>query len=306
MKKILIYTALFAGFFAAVSCDKNLPPVFDDANAFVAFDKASASMDEAVVDEEGNILPQTEILRIPVTLGSVKGLAETIKFTVTDGTAKAGVNYNLLTTSGTLSFDASNRTAYIEIQPLYFDEYTGDVKFTIELTPSDNIAVGLASTCTVTIGDVNHPLTDLFGTYVATCPDSTEGETFKFSIFKDENDDHMVWFFNLFANSGWAADNTVFYGNVDDDMTTITIPYGQTSEYKYTGGIPVTLYWADLDFDGEGAGTGKTGSNTVTIVKDETGKVTGLKFQEGLGFEGLLEGLGYIGVVLPDITAEKQ
>jgi len=73
MKKILIYTALFAGFFAAVSCDKNLPPVFDDANAFVAFDKASASMDEAVVDEEGNILPQTEILRIPVTLGSVKG-----------------------------------------------------------------------------------------------------------------------------------------------------------------------------------------------------------------------------------------
>lgn len=306
MKKILIYTALFAGFFAAVSCDKNLPPVFDDANAFVAFDKASVGMDEAIVDEKGNIFPQTEVLRVPVTLGSVQGLASTIKFTVTDGTAKAGVNYNLLTTSGTLSFDANNRTAYIEIEPLYFDEYTGDLKFTIELSPSDNVALGLASTCTVTIGDVNHPLTDLFGTYLATCLDSTEGENFKFSISKDEKDDHMVWFFNLFANTGWADDDTVFYGNVDDDMTTITIPYGQTSEYQYTGGIPVTLYWVGPDWDGEGAGEGKTGSNVVTIVKDENGKVTGLQFQEGLGFMGLLEDLGYIGLVLPDITAEKQ
>lgn len=307
MKKILIYTALFVGLFAAVSCDKNQPPVFDDANAFVAFDKASFSMDEAIIDEEGNILPQTEKLRLPVTLGSVKGLAETVKFTVIDGTAKAGVNFNLLTTSGTLSFDAQNRTQYIEFELLYFAEYTGDLKFTVELTPSDNVAVGLASKCTVTVGDVDHPLTDLLGTYIFTCSDSTEGSQYEVQLFKDEDDDHMVWFYNLFANSGWAIPQTMFYGNVDETLSTIVIPYGQTSEYKYSGSIPVTLYWIDSNEAGDDwENEGKTGSNTVQIIKDDTGKVTGLKFQEGLGFMGLLENLGYIGVAIPDITAEKQ
>lgn len=297
MKKILIITALFVGLFAAVSCDKNQPPVFDDANAFVAFDKASFSIDEAIIDADGNILPQTEKLRVPVTLGSVKGLAETVKFTVTDGTAKAGVNFNLLTTSGTLAFDAQNRTQYIEFEVLYYDEYTGDLKFTVELTPSDNVSVGLASKCTVTVGDVDHPLTDLLGTYKAA---SGDGNVWPMTLYKDENDDHMVWFFDLFGNPGWSDFDTMFYGNVDDDLTTINIPFGQTSEYKYGGQTPITLYWVNDDDQ-----VGKTGSLNVKIMKDADGRIIGLDFGEEYGFYALLEGLGYVGLVYPQIIAEK-
>ncbi len=299
MKKILIYSALLFGLFATASCDKNLPPVFDDANAFIAFDKASASIDEAIIDEDGNILPQTEILRLPVTLGSVKGLAETVKFTVKDGTAKAGVNFKLKTTSGTLSFDAVNRTQYIEIEALYYDEYTGDLKFTVELQASDNVALGLASTCTVTIGDVDHPLADLLGSYVAT---SDDGTVWDMDLYKDEDDDHMVWFFDLFGNPGWAIFDTMFYGNVSEDLSTIIIPFGQTSVYKYGGETPVTLYWLDNDDN-----VGKTGSMTVSILRDATtGKITGLDFGTEYGFYALLEGLGYVGLVYPQIIAEKQ
>lgn len=299
MKKILIYTALFIGLFSAVSCDKNLPPVFDDANAFVAFDSASFGIDEAIITDDGSIVPQTEVLRLPVTLGSVKGLTETIKFIVKDGTAKAGVNFKLKTSSGTLSFDAANRTQYIEIEPLYFDEYTGDLKFTVELQASENVALGLASTCTVTIGDVDHPLADLLGSYAATSGDGTE---WIMELYKDENDDHMVWFFDLFGNPGWSIPTTMFYGNVSEDMSTIVIPFGQTTEYKYGGSTPVTLYWLDNDDQ-----VGKTGSMTVSILRDATsGKITGLDFGTEYGFYALLEGLGYVGLVYPQIIAEKQ
>ena len=73
MKKVFLYMLLIAGMAAAVSCSKNLPPVFDDANAFVAFDQANAALDEAIIKEDGTIVPQTETIKIPVTLGSVKG-----------------------------------------------------------------------------------------------------------------------------------------------------------------------------------------------------------------------------------------
>lgn len=297
MKKVLLYITLFAGIFAATSCDKNLPPVFDDANAFVAFDSATASIDEAVVEKDGSIKNQAT-LRIPVTLASVKGLTETVKFTVADGTAKAGVNYNLKTTSGTISFDAENRTQYIEFEILYFNEYTGDRNFIVTRSENENINLGYLSSCTVTVGDVDHPLSALIGEYTAT---SGDGNVWSMVLKKDEKDDHMVWFFNIFGNAGWAIDGTMFYGNVDDEMESINIPFGQQSVYKYGGETPVTLYWLDNDDK-----VGKTGSITVKILKDADGKITGLDFGTEYGFYALLEGLGYVGLVYPQITAVKK
>lgn len=303
MKKILIHIALLAGIFAAFSCSKNLPPVFDDANAFVAFDTASASIDEAVVDENGEIQPQTEILRLPVTLGSVKGLAETIKFNVTDGTAKAGVNFNLKTTSGTLSFDANNRTQYIEFEALYYDQYTGDLSFTVELTPTDNVAVGATNICKVTIGDVDHPLADLIGAYTMSGTDYWDGPSrWTLTLYKDEKDDHMVWLDNLYNNAGWAGRSDLrFYGNVNDDLTTITIPLGQTTEYKYSNGEALVLLGLDADFEGY-----DSGNTVVTIVKDASGRITGLDFGEEYGFWVQIPGAGNIGIVLPGLSAVKN
>ena len=50
---------------------------------------------------------------------------------------------------------------------------------------------------------------------------------------------------------------------------------------------------------------GKTGSVDVAIIKDDNNKIIGLDFGEEYGFYALLEGLGYVGLVYPQITAEK-
>ncbi len=332
MKKVFTYiTLLSAGLLLVASCSKNEPPVFDDANAFVAFERSSVSQNEAGVKPSGEIYEWDEehTLKVPVTLASLKGISETVKFEIVettkddkgnevvlyhdlwdkkgdpddkanwkDITAHRDVNFRLLTTSGTLSFDADHRTQYIEFELIYNPEYTGDLKFDIKLSKPESVNLGYASTCTVTIGDVNHPLTDLLGDYSAKDRDGTE---WTMSLYKDEKDDHMVWFFNLFGNANWADFDTMFYGNVDAELTKINIPFGQTSEYKYSGETPVTLYWV-MDDDS----VDKTGSVDVAIIKDDNNKIIGLDFGKEYGFYALLEGLGYVGLVYPQITAEKN
>lgn len=324
MKRIFTYlTILSAGIVLAASCSKNQPPVFDDSRAFVAFDKPTVSINEAIVEPDGTIVPQTAVLRVPVTLASTKGIAETVKFTVKDEeflykdyidpegdlkdksnwidkTAHEDVNFKLKTTSKTLTFTAEQRTQYIEFDVLYLDTYTGDLKFDIVLSKPESIDLGFNTTCVVVISDVNHPLTAILGDYAADSTTEAAKGPWTMTLLKDETDDHMVWFFNLFGNAGWADYDTMFYGNVDDDLSKINIPFGQTSEYLYGGETPVTLYWLKDDDT-----VGKTGSVDVTIVKDADGKVLKLDFGEEYGIYALLEGLGWVGLVYPQIIAEK-
>ena len=111
----------------------------------------------------------------------------------------------------------------------------------------------------------------------------------------------MVWFDNLFANAGWAGDDTMFYGNVDDDKTTIILPLGQTTEYIYSNGNPVML----LGLTTEGNGY-DSGNITVTILREEeTNKVIGLDFGEEYGVWAYIEDAGTVGYAYPKITAVK-
>lgn len=293
MNRILTYiTYIFAGALLFVACDKNEPSKFDDANAFVAFGKSSVSINEATVKASGEIVDNTSTIKIPVSLASVKGLSATIKFEIIDTvntfsatkndevfdkTAHSGVNFKNLTTSGTLAFDSQNRTQYIEIQPVYLNEYTGDLKFKINLFPSDNVVLGEASSCTVTISDVNHPLTAMLGDYSMTDKSYWDGiETYNISLEKDAEDDHMVWLRN-FGNVS-SRDDMMFYGNVDDDMTTINIPFGQGTTYLYSYGFPLYLDGLSTDFN-----LLESGSMNVTINKTDEGAVTGLSFDKDYG-----------------------
>ena len=279
------------------SCDKNEPNVFDDKDAFVAFDAVSVSYNEDYSNEGATF-------KIPVTLASVKGLEETVKFEIVTPEQKAavaGVNYELVTTTGVLSFDAENRTQYIEFKTLADGEYTGDLKFTVKLLPSETLPVGAESECVVTISDIDHPLTFMLGSYTATGTHFVSGASLAWTMtfYKDAEDDHKVWIDNIFANDGWAADDTRYYGIVSDDNTTLNIPFGQESEYKYGGTTPVTLL--GLTSEGNGA---DTGSVDVAIIV-EGSKVT-LDFGTEWGFWANIEGAGYIGVVAPGIKAEKN
>ena len=281
---------------ALISCDSNDPSKFDDKDAFVAFDKTSVSLAE-------NYSEGGAICKIPVTLASVKGLQESIKFEVvspdTKG-AKEGVNFEVLTSTGVLSFDAENRTRYIEIKTIYDGVYTGDLKFTINLIGTDSVPAGSEGSCTVTINDIDHPLSFMLGSYTMTAEKYKSGPiTWTMEILKDADDDHMVWFYNLLGNSSWAGDDVLYYGTVNEDHTVLTIPFGQTSEYKYSNGNPITLLGLTPDLNGY-----DSGSLNVNIINDG-GKVS-LDFGKEWGFWFNIEDAGYISILLPGITAIKD
>ena len=277
------------------SCDKNEPNVFDDKDAFVAFDAVSVTYDEDYSKDGATF-------KIPVTLASVKGLEETVKFEIVTPEKKAavaGVNYELVTTTGVLSFDAEHRTQYIEFKTLADGEYTGDLKFSVKLLPSETLPVGSEDECAVTISDIDHPLTFMLGAYTATGVNYWNGPTtWTMTLYKDAEDDHKVWIDNLFEKESWAAEDTRYYGIVSDDNTTLNIPFGQTSEYTYSNGKPVTL----LGFDGSNGYD--TGSVDVKIIVDGTN--VSLDFGTEWGFWVWIEGAGNLNIVNPGITAEKN
>lgn len=280
---------------ALISCESNDPSKFNDKDAFVAFDNTSVSLAE-------NFSAEGATYKIPVTLASVKGLEETVKFEVvtpeTKG-AKEGVNFEILTTSGVLSFNAENRTQYIEVKTIYDGVYTGDLNFSINLVGTDAVPAGSEGTCTVTITDVDHPLSFMLGSYTASGENYWDGPTtWTMTLYKDADDDHLVWIDNLFQLDSWANEKTRFYGTVNDDHTVLNIPFGQETVYKYSNGNPILL----LGFDGSKGYD--SGSVDVKIVTDGD-KVT-LDFGTEWGVWAYIEGAGNLNIVKPGITAVKN
>ncbi len=302
MKKLYSVIALAAGLVMLASCDLNKEPVFNDSDAFVAFDNAALSFSET----DGEV-------SIPVTLASLNGKSTTVSYEAANGTAKSGVNFELVDGAGTLSFTPDARTQYIKVRILdpeveYEDGervgglYTGDLKFTISFKSTGDVAASRQNACTVTIKDVDHPMSALLGDYSMTAESYFNGPVdWTMSILKDEKDDHMVWFFNIFAVDGWADTDTMYYGNVDADMTTITIPLGQESVYTRPTGYHLTLYGIDADLNDY-----QTGNLTVTIEKDANGKVTGLDFGDELGIWAYLPTEGSLSILLPGISGTKN
>lgn len=296
MKSLYTYIgAVLAAASILASCDKNEPSKFNDKDAFVAFDKTSLTLSEGSED----------VLKIPVTLASVAGLEETIKFEIKEPekkAAKQGVNFEVLTKSGTLSFNAENRTRYIEVKAIPDGKYTGDLQFSVVIYGTETIKLGSENTCTVTLNDVDHPLGFMLGAYTATGVNATTETptpcTWTMTFYKDAEDDHKVWIDNLFQVDGWAAEDTRYYGIVNNDHTSLNIPFGQESEYKYQNGNPLTL----RGFDGENGY--ETGSVDVAIVQDGD-KVT-LDFGTEWGFWVLIKGAGTLNAVYPGIKAVKN
>lgn len=253
MKKIFTYIGIAALATAIISsCGKdNVPAVFDDSNAFVAFNNTSVNIDEDSADT----------LRIPVTLASVAGLNEKISYTVKDSTAKQGVNFTLVDASATLTFSEKERVQYIEVVPKYDGVYTGDLVFTITLNASDNVSLGNSSMCTVKVNDIDHPLTPILGAYTMTATSFFDGPASgTVYIMKDDDDDHMVWIRGLyFSATGNTRTDFDVYGNVNDDLSQLVVPFGQTMVYKQSG---QDVYSSGLTAEGSIV---DSGSVTATI-----------------------------------------
>lgn len=241
MKKIFYYIGIIALGLAAASCDDyNSAPVFDDDNAFVELGKTSV-----MVSEDGGTIS------IPVTLASVAGIADNVSYGAVDGTAKEGVDFELVDGSAMLKFDAQNRTQYIQVKIIERPgEYTGDLRFSIELKSAGTVDLGMNKVCTISITDNDHPLASILGSYTATSLNyGSAAQTWSLNISKDPDDVTVVHIDAItpgcidYASWGdWS-----YTGQVSEDLNTITLGAGQTCEAWYTTETDVFKIYTWID-----------------------------------------------------------
>lgn len=267
MKRINTIFALAAGIAMFASCDVNKTPVWSDDNAFAAFDKVAVSVKE----DAGSV-------KIPVTIASIDPVEVAVTYAAVDTlSAKNGVNFKLKDESGVLAFDGAQRTAYIEIEIINdAGHFTGDLKFSVDLTGAGDLNLGDSKTCIVTITDNDHPLAAILGNYTGSGPDfKGVVTTFNINVVKDADDLNVVWFENFdpsFASYSSSKVNR-FYGNVNEAKTEITIPQGQ--EFGLSAGDgPLVLYGFDA------ASFNDASSYADIKIKVEEGKLT---FTNGFG-----------------------
>lgn len=255
-----IFTMMIASLLLS-GCDLNESPKFSDGDAFVGF--SGSSLD--VAENKGT-------LSIPVTLSSLGGLSSVVTYTVKDGTAKEGTNFNVNGT-GTLSFTKENPVQNIEIEVINNDAYTGDLVFTIELANAGNVNMGSISKCEVTILDKDHPLSFILGTFAAVGESNFGGGlAWDVSIAKDADDITKVWITNL-VPGGSDAKNPV-YGVVNEEKTQLIIPIKQTlMEYASYDAVLLEGYYG-----GDESRIPSGGKLTVDIAADGT-----LTFQDIFG-----------------------
>lgn len=245
--KIMAGAALVTAF---ASCELNDFPTFDEADSFVAVDKTAIIVDETV----GQVI-------IPVTIASIDPVKTAVTYEIVDSTAKVNKHYRITDDSGVLTFDGTTRTQNIVVDIIdSTGVYTGDLIFSVNLlSAGKTLNLGANTTCIVKIGDLDHPLAAILGSYIATgfsYFDSVQ-DSWKLTMYKDDNDVKVVWVDGMipsFAGMYPAADLRV-YGNVSDDMNTISFPLGQVlPDAVALTGNPLSL-WA---FDGSkvyGSGT---------------------------------------------------
>ena len=233
MKKTLKYISIIVlGALAAVSCNLNEYPVFDDNDAFVAFDDVELTFNEP---EE---LGKPDTVSVSVTLASVAGLSASVNYEIIDttaianGGAKQNVDFVVLEETGVLRFDADNRTVSIDIV-LLADSVgvnTGDKTFSLRLVGSNDVNIGAEDVMTITIADGDDPRAYILGSYSAS---STSG-SWTMTITADEDDEAMVWIEYMWLTT-MPSNQCLVYGVLDQVNGTITVPLGQTLEYVYDG-----------------------------------------------------------------------
>ena len=228
MKKILyLFSIVLLGSVVA-SCHLNEMPKFNDQDAFASFSKNSLK-----IAEDGGTL------NIPVHVTSLGGVATTISYEFVNGTATQGVDFEDASGSGTITFSAGETEKNISVKILpHLGTFTGDRSFSVKFKSTGEIKMGAGNTCNVTISDIDHPLSALFGTYKATASSPWRGAfSWEVTIGKDESDVSKVWLTDpdpYFASYGYASK---IYGIVNADKTQIVFPSRQDHVAAYSTAI---------------------------------------------------------------------
>ena len=232
MKNILKYIAGVAAVAALAGCNLNPLPTFDESESFVAFDKSAVSVNE----DAGTVT-------LPLTIASLDVVKSNVSYELVDGTAKAGTNYESNDESAVVVFDGESRTGSIVVNIKNIAGYTGDLSFTVKIVSATGLKLGASSACTVTINDLDHPLSAILGEYTATAHDYFDDADVNWTVtlMKDPKDVNVVWvdgFTATFAGYYPSADYRI-YGNVTKDeegnITGINFPCGQSLATAVSG-----------------------------------------------------------------------
>ena len=257
MKKTYKYFGCALALAAALSCTKlNETPGFDPADSFVAFDATAVS-----VAENGGTVS------IPVSVASIDPMALTVAYEVVDGSAKAGANYSLADASATLVFDGQTRSGSIVLNVVDIaGKFDGDLTFTVNLVSAGNLKLGANKSCVVTIQDLDHPLSDILGTYTVDGESYFDGPAkWTGEFLKDANDVTKVWIRGLAP--AFAKPTDLIYGTVSEDHNTITIPIGQMLPYSST--YNAYFYAADMS---QGYIYDETEVPTIALTREDASK----------------------------------
>ena len=225
MKKIFYLFSIVVMGMLVASCHLNDLPTFDDKDAFASFSNSSMKAAEDV-----------GTLNIPVHVTSLKGVATTVTYEFVNGTASQGVDFEDASGSGSISFSAGESEKYITVKILpHLGVFTGDRSFSVKFKSTGDITAGASNTCSVVIADIDHPLSNLFGSYKATGVSPWRGDySWELTISKDESDVSKIWMTNpdpYFASYGYSAQ---IYGIVNDAKTEITFPNRQEHVSAYS------------------------------------------------------------------------
>jgi hypothetical protein len=262
MKKIVIYLSILASV-TFTACELNEYPVFDDANAFVAFEKGSISVNE----DAGS-------LKVPVHLTSLNAINTTVSFEIIDSTAIQGIDFELEGGASILTFNGSSAVQNIAFKILPHEGiFTGDRVFGVKITSGGSVNTGTINIVNVTISDLDHPLAFILGDFTAKATSYFDGVIeWNVTLAKDISDINKVWITNLVAGGSTAS--SPVYGIVNDDKTELKIPVGQ--DIMVSGSYNVLLkgyYGPDGEAgipDGESI-TGLIDPNGTIHIQDEFG-----------------------------------
>lgn len=289
--KTLKYLSIAALAVAAASCNSNELPEFTDGDAFVSFASATASVDEQ------------KTIDIVIGCASTSGITTTATIAVeaAEGSkvdAVEGVDFEIVG-SKTLQFDAQNRTASLKVKALYDGKFTGDKNFKLVIAESGS-NVGYERTCLVTIGDIDHPLSPILGTYAASAVTYYQGPmAWDITIEKDKDDLQKVWIkgFEPYLSANGYLGN--IFGVVNDDMTEIAIPSGQAWGYRETALVGIT----HPDPDDADAMIMKDGDNIIIKVNDGGANLT---IVQSYGIRETATSGGWYNIVYGDLTITKK
>ncbi len=293
MKNILKALTVLAAAAVLASCDQKEDYV---TYSYVLLNTTSLSVSEA----DGTVT-----LGLTAYPQGDANINTEITFEVIDGTAKNGTDFTVSPASGVLS--VTSTTASISLNIVDFSgEYTGDKSFSIKLTDASNgWTIGGVYQTTVTISDLDHPLSTIAGSYTASGTSYWDGaETWDVAFYTDSEDTSIIWIdgINPYIAGYYANYGTAYcvYGTVSSDLSTITVETPFLLGGYYSG-----YYALILLFDGTYYYTG----GDLTLTWDESTQTWTSDYGVGLCASSTADLEGYAGffdLMNPPITFTKN